>query len=82
MLSSPLPDYVEKVVMRCLAKAPDDRYPDARSIIRAIDLCSRLDDNDRRRGEAQQPRARMTPAQLEAIAEQSRTETDMTLIKE
>jgi serine/threonine-protein kinase len=82
LLSSPLSDYVEKVVLRCLAKAPDDRYPDAQALIRAIDLCLRLDDNDRRRGEAQQPRARMTPAQLEAIAEQSRTETDMTLIKE
>jgi serine/threonine protein kinase len=82
LLSTPLPDYVEKVVLRCLAKVPGDRYPDADSLVRAIDLCLRLDDNDRRRGEAQQPRARMTPAQLEALAEQSRTETDMTLIKE
>ena len=77
-----MPEYVEKLVLRCLAKDPADRYPDAESLIRAIDLCTRLDDNDRRRGEAQQPRLRMTPAQLEAIAEQSRTETDMTLIKE
>ena len=82
LLSSPLPDYVEKLVLRCLAKEPGDRYPDAESLIRAIDLCLRLDDNDRRRGEATQPRARMTPGQLEALAEQSRTETDMTLIKE
>jgi serine/threonine protein kinase len=82
LLSSPLPDYVEKVVLRCLAKDPADRYASAQALIRAIDLCLRLDDNDRRRGDVQQPRARMTPAQLEAIAEQSRTETDMTLIKE
>jgi serine/threonine-protein kinase len=81
-LSEPLPDYVEKVVLRCLAKDPGERYPDAEALIRAIDLCLRLDDNDRRRGEAQQPRARMTPAQLEALVEQSRTDTDMTLIKE
>jgi serine/threonine protein kinase len=82
LLSTPLPEYVEKLVLRCLAKHPDDRYPDADALIRAIDLCVRLDDNDRRRGETQQPRLRMTPDQIEALAEQSRTDTDMTLIKE
>jgi eukaryotic-like serine/threonine-protein kinase len=82
LLSAPLPDYVEKLVMRCLEKDPADRYPDADALIRAIELCLRLDDNDRRRGESQQPRLRITPAQIEAMIEHSRTDTDMTLIKE
>jgi serine/threonine-protein kinase len=82
LLSTPLPEYVEKLVLRCLAKQPDDRYPDAEALIGALDLCLRLDDNDRRRGHAQHPRLRLSAAQIEALAEQSRTDTDMTLIKE
>jgi serine/threonine protein kinase len=82
LLSTPLPEYVEKLVLRCLAKQPDDRYPDAEALIGALDLCLRLDDNDRRRGHAHNPRLRMSAAQIEALAEQSRTDTDMTLIKE
>jgi eukaryotic-like serine/threonine-protein kinase len=82
LLSGSLPDYIEKLVMRCLEKDPGDRYPDADALIRAIELCMRLGDNDRRRGEAQQPRLRMNPSDLEALIEQSRTDTDMTLIKE
>jgi len=81
LLSAPLPDYVEKLVMRCLAKDPDDRYPDADALVQAIDLCQRLHDNDRRRGEAQQPRSRVSASQIESWAEQSRTDTDMSLIK-
>ncbi|HLT40064.1 MAG TPA: serine/threonine-protein kinase, partial [Enhygromyxa sp.] len=82
LLSSSLPDYVDKLVMRCLEKDPDERYPDAEALIRAIDLCLRLDDNDRRRGEAQQPRRRITAAEIDAMTEHGRTDTDMTLIKD
>ncbi|MFO7567165.1 MAG: serine/threonine-protein kinase [Enhygromyxa sp.] len=82
LLSGSLPDYVEKLVLRCLEKDPNDRYPDAGALIRAIELCLRLGDNDRRRGEAQQPRLRITPAHIEVLAQHSRTDTDMTVIKE
>jgi serine/threonine-protein kinase len=82
LLSQPLPDYIENLILRCLAKDPDDRFPDADALVRAIDLCLRLGDNDRRRGEAQQPRRRMSIAELEVMVAQSRTDTDMTLIKE
>jgi serine/threonine-protein kinase len=83
LLAAPLPDYVEKLVMRCLAKSPDQRYENADALVRAIDLCLRLGDIDRRRGggETQQPRLRATAEQLEASwAEHSKTETDMTLV--
>jgi eukaryotic-like serine/threonine-protein kinase len=82
LLSNPLPDYVEKLVLRCLAKDPDERYVDADALVRAIDLCLRLGDNDRRRGESQRPRVRASREQVEQWAEQSRTDTDMSLIKE
>jgi eukaryotic-like serine/threonine-protein kinase len=79
MLSSALPDYVETLVMRCLAKDPEQRYEGADALVRAIDLCLRLGDNDRRRGggESQQPRVRASRTQLEAWAKHTSTETDI-----
>ncbi|PRQ05653.1 serine/threonine-protein kinase [Enhygromyxa salina] len=82
LLSAALPDYVETVVMRCLAKDPEQRYEDAGALVRAIDLCLRLGRNDRLRGggESQQPRLRATAAQLDAWAQHSTTETDIDLL--
>lgn len=82
LLASALPDYVETLVMRCLAKDPAQRYEDADALVRAIDLCLRLGDNDRRRGggESQQPRVRASRAQLEAWTKHSGTETDIELL--
>ncbi|WP_181197500.1 serine/threonine-protein kinase [Enhygromyxa salina] len=82
LLASALPDYVEKLVMRCLAKDPGARYANADALVAAIDLCVRLGHNDRRRGggESQQPRVRASRAQLEAWTEHSKTETDMTVL--
>jgi tRNA A-37 threonylcarbamoyl transferase component Bud32 len=34
-----LPDDLERVVLRCLAKDPDDRYPDAEDLRRALSTC-------------------------------------------
>ena len=82
LLAAALPDYIEKLVLRCLAKDPERRYGDADALVRAIDLCLRLGDNDRRRGasEAQQPRVRASREAVEAWAKHSGTETDMSLI--
>jgi serine/threonine protein kinase len=82
MLASALPDYVETLVMRCLAKDPEQRYDNADALVRAIDLCLRLGDNDRRRGggESQLPRVRASRAQLEAWAKHTSTETDIDLL--
>ena len=35
-----IPDDLERVVMRCLAKAPSERYPDAESLERALAECA------------------------------------------
>jgi eukaryotic-like serine/threonine-protein kinase len=35
-----VPDDLERVVMRCLAKAPSERYPDAESLERALAECA------------------------------------------
>ncbi|KIG11786.1 Serine/threonine protein kinase [Enhygromyxa salina] len=82
LLSAALPDYVETLVMRCLAKDPEQRYADADALVRAIDLCLRLGRNDRLRGggESQQPRVRTSRAQLEEWAKHSSTETDIDLL--
>jgi serine/threonine protein kinase len=82
LLAEALPEYVEKLVMRCLAKDPEQRYADADTLVRAIDLCLRLGEIDRRRGatEAQQPRVRAGRQQIEVWTKLSKTETDMTLI--
>jgi hypothetical protein len=82
LLAEPLPEYVEKLIMRCLAKEPEHRYENAEALVAAIDLCLRLGDIDRRRGggESQLPRTRVVPSEVEAWAKHSRTETDMSLI--
>ena len=35
-----LPEDLERIVMRCLAKAPSDRFPDAESLEKALAECS------------------------------------------
>jgi serine/threonine protein kinase len=82
LLAEPLPEYVEKLIMRCLAKEPEHRYENAEALVAAIDLCLRLGDIDRRRGagESQLPRTRVGLTEVEAWAKHSRTETDMSLI--
>ena len=34
-----VPEDLERVILRCLAKNPDDRFPDAESLARALSLC-------------------------------------------
>jgi serine/threonine protein kinase len=82
LLAEPLPEYVEKMVLRCLAKDPEQRYENADALVAAIDLCLRLGDIDRRRGagESQLPRTRVGLSEVEAWAKHARTETDMSLI--
>jgi serine/threonine protein kinase len=82
LLAEPLPEYVEKLIMRCLAKDPEQRYEHADALVAAIDLCLRLGEIDRRRGggESQLPRTRVGLTEVEAWAKHSRTETDMSLI--
>ena len=46
-----IPDDVEQIVLRCLAKDPDKRFPDARSVERApgrVCVCRRLGPRSRR----------------------------------
>jgi serine/threonine-protein kinase len=35
-----IPEDLERVVMQCLAKAPDDRFPDAESLEHALSACA------------------------------------------
>jgi serine/threonine-protein kinase len=39
-----IPEDLERVVLRCLAKAPDDRFPDAGSLERALSVCACVGD--------------------------------------
>jgi serine/threonine protein kinase len=82
LLAEPLPEYVEKMILRCLAKDPEQRYENADALVAAIDLCLRLGDLDRRRGagESQLPRTRVGLTEVQAWAKHARTETDMSLI--
>jgi serine/threonine-protein kinase len=82
LLAEPLPEYVEKLILRCLAKDPEQRYENADTLVAAIDLCLRLGDLDRRRGggESQLPRTRAGLTEVEAWAKHARTQTDMSLI--
>jgi serine/threonine-protein kinase len=50
-LRSDIPDDLERVVLRCLAKRPDDRYPDAESLGSALASCSASSEWDSRRAE-------------------------------
>nr|WP_255216575.1 serine/threonine-protein kinase [Pseudenhygromyxa sp. WMMC2535] len=68
-LEEPLPYYVETVIMRCLAKEPKLRYQSTEALVRAIDLCLRLHDNDRRRGVESLPRVRDTIIKVEEWVE-------------
>lgn len=80
-LSSSLPDYIETLIMRCLAKDPAQRYEDADALVAGIDLCLRLGDIDRRRGAGEAvPRRRPGSAEIAAWTKHSQTETDMSLI--
>lgn len=82
LLAEPLPEYVEKLILRCLAKDPEQRYENAEALVAAIDLCLRIGEIDRRRGagESQLPRARAGLSEVESWAKHARTETDMSLI--
>jgi serine/threonine protein kinase len=82
LLAESLPEYVEKLILRCLAKDPEQRYENADALVAAIDLCLRLGDIDRRRGggESQLPRTRAGLTEVEAWVKHARTETDMSLI--
>jgi serine/threonine-protein kinase len=46
-----LPEDLEQVVLRCLAKKPDDRYPDARALGRALAACAAAADWDAERAD-------------------------------
>ncbi|MEZ6145115.1 MAG: hypothetical protein R3B91_06715 [Planctomycetaceae bacterium] len=37
----PVPDELEKIVLRCLEKAPSDRYPDAQCLSTALSTVSK-----------------------------------------
>ncbi|MCA9700214.1 MAG: serine/threonine protein kinase, partial [Myxococcales bacterium] len=79
-LSQPLPYYVETVIMRCLAKDPKLRYQNVEALVRAIDLCRRLHDNDRRRGTTEiAPKVRDTIIKVEEWSDQGDTATDLSL---
>jgi serine/threonine protein kinase len=82
LLAESLPEYVEKMILRCLAKDPEQRYENAEALVAAIDLCLRLGDIDRRRGggESQLPRPRAGLSEVEAWSKHARTETDLDLI--
>jgi eukaryotic-like serine/threonine-protein kinase len=61
-----LPADLERVVVRCLAKRPDDRYPDAEALARALASCSAAADWDARR--AAQWWREIEPVEAEATA--------------
>jgi serine/threonine-protein kinase len=44
-----IPEDLERVVLRCLAKAPADRFPDAEGLERALAECSCVGDWDKER---------------------------------
>jgi serine/threonine-protein kinase len=46
-----LPDDLERVVLRCLEKSPDDRYPDAIALERAFAACASASEWDDREAE-------------------------------
>ncbi len=43
-LGSPIPSDLEEVILRCLAKDPNDRYTDAASLRDALDACDEAED--------------------------------------
>ncbi|MFO0960953.1 MAG: serine/threonine-protein kinase [Isosphaeraceae bacterium] len=47
-----LPEDLESVILRCLAKAAVDRYPDARALVSALSACSCAGDWDEAHAEA------------------------------
>jgi serine/threonine-protein kinase len=66
-LRTDVPDDLERVVLRCLAKDPADRYPDAESLGRALAECRSADEWDSHRA-AQWWRAfEPTPAEEEPL---------------
>ena len=40
MLQADIPAYVERVILRCLARRPEDRFPDANSLEEALAACA------------------------------------------
>jgi tRNA A-37 threonylcarbamoyl transferase component Bud32 len=48
-MRSGIPDDLDRVVLRCLAKVPADRFPDAASLERALSECACSDDWDQGR---------------------------------
>jgi serine/threonine-protein kinase len=61
-----IPEDLERVVLRCLAKNPDDRFADAGSLERALAACACADDWDADRA-ARWWRDRQHPAETPAL---------------
>jgi serine/threonine-protein kinase len=65
-----VPDDLDRVVLRCLAKDPADRFPDAASLERALGRCACSSDWDQERAVGwwcQQRRRQAQPAPLAAV---------------